>query len=270
MNFSRCLCCILLVAITPVSVRADDVLFIGNSFTYGATAPAVQRNGGVPKLFEAIAHAKGRTVLTTAVTAGGKDWTYHLARPATAKALAAKIWTWVVLQDFSTRPTRIGNVAAFLRDGETFSTQIAVKSPNAGILLYETWPRPPGSFYRTVPGQAFSGPVEMMADLHASYAQLREKLAALNPARPVQVALVGTAFARAQAEYPAIVLDASDHHHATADGYYLAALVIYETIYHDSVKGAPTQFYQGALTFPGDEAAELQQVADEVAGGVSR
>lgn len=257
---------VLLVAVTSPSARADDVLFIGNSFTYGATAPVVEFIGGVPKLFEEIALVKGKQVAASAVTAGGRDWSYHLAQPATAKALGSKAWTWVVLQDFSTRPTEAGNLEQFMKDGETFSERIAQNSPQAGILLYETWARPPGAFYQVGRGKVFSGPEQMMAQLHLAYGDLRDDLAAKNPNRPVRVALVGTAFARVATEYPGINLNAADHHHATAEGYYLAALVIYETIYHDSAKGAPTQFFHGLLTFPADDAAKLQGVADEVAG----
>ena len=71
---------ILLLA-AALTARADDVLFFGNSFTFGATAPKVQKNGGVPKLFEEIASAKGRQVGTAAVTGGGKDLAWHLAQP---------------------------------------------------------------------------------------------------------------------------------------------------------------------------------------------
>ena len=156
MVFLRCAFLLLLVTVASSSARADDVLFIGNSFTFGELAPVVRLNGGVPKLFEAIALAKGRQVATSAVTAGGKDWSYHLAQPATDKALNSKAWTWVVLQDYSTRPTRAGNVEQFLRDGETFSDRIAQNSPNAGIVLFETWARPPGRFYQSAPGNVFS------------------------------------------------------------------------------------------------------------------
>jgi len=257
----------LLLAVSYLSARADAILFIGNSFTFAAMAPAVRLHGGVPKLVEEIARAKGKPVTTSAVTAGGKDWSYHLAQPATATALASEAWTWVVLQDYSTRPTDAGDVKQFMRDGETFSDRIAATSPAAGIILYETWARPPGMFYQLGPGRVLSGPAQMMTQLHQSYGRLRDDLSAKNSRRPVRVALVGTAFARAIAEYPAINLDAVDHHHSTNEGYYLAALVIYETIYHDSVKGAPTQFFHGALAIPADDAAKLQAVADEVAGG---
>jgi hypothetical protein len=264
MAFLRHALLILFVAIASLPARGDDVLFIGNSFTFGATAPEVQKNGGVPKLLAEIAAAKGRQVATSAVTAGGRDWAWHLAQPATTQALGSKPWTWVVLQDFSTRPTRLGNVEQFIRDGETFSERIAQTSPHAGIVLYETWARPPGIFYLLRPN---FGPAEMMRELHESYGRLRDDLAAKNPNREARVAPVGTAFARDAVKYPGINLNASDHHHATAEGYYLAALVIYETIYRESAKGAPTSFFHGELVIPDDDAAKLEEIADEVAGG---
>ncbi len=266
MVFARYALFILVIAVAAPS-RADDILFIGNSFTIGSTAPIVVRNGGVPKLVEEVARAKGKQLDTSAVMVGGKDWSYHLAQPATAKALAAKTWTWVVLQDYSTRPTKVGDIVGFMRDGETFSDRIAQASPAAGIILFETWARPAGAFYQSEPGHDLGDPSQMMAQLHQSYGSLHDDLAAKNPKREVRVALVGTAFGRANSEYPAINLNASDHHHASIEGYYLAALVIYETIYHDSVKGAPNQFFHGQLIIPADEAAKLQAVADEVAGG---
>jgi hypothetical protein len=160
----------------------------------------------------------------------------------------------------------MGNVAQFLKDGATFSDRLVQHSPRAGIVLYETWARPPGEFYQTTGGYQFSGPDEMMADLHASYAKLAGKLAGANPRRPVRVAPVGTAMARCKKEFPAIPLDAADQHHATAQGYYLAALVIFEAIYHRTADGAPLRFFDGVVTISSDDSSKLQRVANEVAG----
>ena len=251
-----------------LAARGEDVFFVGNSFTFGATVPGLAEKGGVPKMVEAIARSKGFDLNAESVTSPGKDWRWHLAQPATAAALASKTWSWLVLQDHSTRPTRMGNVAQFMRDGVTFSDRLARHSPKAGIILYETWARPPGKFYQTPGGRQFARPDEMMADLHKSYTDLAAKLAARNPSRPVRVALVGTAMARCHAEYPAIPLDAADRHHATAQGYYLAALVLFETIYHHTADDAPLRFFGGVVDVSTKEAHELQQVANEVELGV--
>jgi hypothetical protein len=253
-----------LIAGALLKAQADDVLFFGNSFTFGASVPGLSDHGGVPKMVEAIARAKSHPMTAAFLTSPGVTFGYHLAQPVTTAALASKVWTWVVLQDYSTEPTRMGNIARFIRDGVTFSDRIAQHSPRAGILLYETWARPPGVFYQTSGGRQFSGPADMMSDLHRSYAALGKKLATMNADRPVRVALVGTAFARCHAQFPAIPLDATDHHHATQEGYYLAALVLEEALYPGSVHGAPTNFFDGVVTISAKEAAELQRVADEV------
>jgi hypothetical protein len=268
MVFRFCRVALVLLVFVPgaFAARADEALFIGNSFTFGATVPGLAEKGGVPKMVEAIARSKGINLTADSVTSPGKDWSWHLAQPATATALTSKTWDWLVLQDFSTRPTRMGNVAQFMQDGVTLSDDLAQHAPQAGIVLYETWPRPAGTFYQTAGGRKFSGPADMMADLHDSYAKLAAKLAALNPARPVRVAPVGTAMARCKAEYPDIPLDAADHHHATAQGYYLAAMVIFETIYHQAADDVPINFFDGVVMIPQDEALKLQLVADEVAG----
>jgi hypothetical protein len=260
--FRRALFC--LVALSGLSARADDILFFGNSFTQGEMAPAVRKHGGVPALVHEIAQAKGRQVAVTAIIAGGQNLGYHLAQPQTEKALGSKVWNWVVLQDYSTHPTAAGSVDEFIKEGETFSDRIAVNSPKAGIVLYETWSRPAGAFYQKPPGNVFSGPDQMMSQVHEAYANLQKDLLAKNPNRKVLVAPVGTAFAEVRAKYPEIVVDANDQHHATAEGYYLAALVIYNTIYWGGAKGAPTQFYSGAVVIPPDVAAKLQRVADDV------
>ena len=253
-----------LFILTGGTVWADDVLFIGNSFTFADQAPVIQQHGGVPKLFEAIARAKGHDVTAYAVTAPGKPWAYHLAQPRTKEMFDSRAWTWVVLQDYSTRPTRIDDVKQFLADGMTFSRWIAGKSPHGGIVLYETWARPPGAFYAQPPGNAFPNPAAMLDDLHHNYGQLRDLLAKGNPGRPARIALVGTAFARCKAEHPEIILDAKDAHHASPAGYYLAALVMDATMYHESVLGAPATFFDDAQVFSANEAAAMQTVADEV------
>ena len=251
-------------ATTVLPAHPDAVLFFGNSFTFGASVHPLTKAGGIPALVEAIAAAKGRQISTNCVAAGGQDWSYLLALPETDVALA-KSWDWVVLQDYSSRPTVVGDVKQFMADGKTFSDRIAKKSPRAGILLFETWARPAGAFYTRESGR-LSGPDEMLKELSENYGKLRDDLAAKNPGREVRVARVGTAWARVVAQYPGLDLYAADHHHGNAKGYYLAALVIYETLYHDSVKGAPSQFFDGAMVIPPDDAEKLQKVADDVAG----
>jgi hypothetical protein len=252
-----------LLAITLMAsfapLRADDVLFIGNSYTAASRAPAISKNGGVPKLFEAIARARGKQVTTDAVIAGGKGWDYHLKQPITLEKLSSKPWTWVVLQNESDQIKKLG-IEEFLKEGDDFYGMIAKACPGAKIVLYETWARPTAYFK----GDA-SAPPAMMKSVHEGYLKLQANLAA-KAGGEVRLAPVGSAFL--SLEGPGVLnLHDADHHHSNNDGYYLAALVIYETIYHESVVGFPTTFFNGALTIPAGDAAKLQAAADAAVAG---
>ena len=246
----------------------DDVLFIGNSYTYGGPEPAVRDHGGVPKLVERIAASKGKSLVPLQMTVPGKDWGFHLGNPATLAAMQAKAWDAVVLQDYSAKPTHLGNREQFQRNGENLFDLITKRLPHARVVLYETWARAEGhAFYtgKSTP-KSFTNPVEMMAELHASYVGLREKMSKRTPGTEVLVAPVGTAFAQSLAKYPAMKLHGPDLHHASARGSYLAALVIYATLFHDSPLGATAEF--PAFKVPVEDATRLQQVANEATRGL--
>lgn len=114
---------------------AEEILFIGNSFTHGHD-PRLSQHGGLPAVFEAIARAKGREVNVTMVAPSGKDWRFHLGNKESLDAIQSKTWDKVVLQDYSVRPTHIGDEKAFFKDGEALSKLIWEKSPDATIVLH--------------------------------------------------------------------------------------------------------------------------------------
>jgi hypothetical protein len=241
----------LLIALT--CGRADDILFIGNSYTQAAGSKAAA-HGGVPKLVEEIAAAKGKQVTSGMLAVGGKDWTYFLSLPATDPKLASMPWNWVVLQDHSDKPSK--NPTGFQQEGDAIADRIAKDAPTAGLVLYETWARP-AVFFK---GDA-SKAEQMEQQDHAAYSALQTELAAKNPQRQVLLAPVGDAFWALEGK-GTMNLHFKDNHHANDNGYYLAALVIYGTIYHDTADGAPTSFFNGAMTISPDDAKILQATAN--------
>jgi len=246
------------------TLPAENILFIGNSFTYGGGDGAVLTYGGVPKLVEAIAASKGKAASTRMVTTGGKDWGFHLGNPATDAALQGKPWDGVVLQDYSTKPTHAGNVDEFMKNGRLFYDRIARESPHAQIVLYETWAYDSRhAIFAAAPSpKQFANPDEMTGELDKNYEALGDALRALDPHRQVLVARVGMAFARCVRENPDINLYATDFKHPDRQGSYLAALVIYATLFHDSSRGATGTF--PGFTLDAAEAGKLQSVAQEV------
>lgn len=253
--------------LSVASLSADDVLFIGNSFTYGGKP--LREHGGVPRIVETIAKAKGKDINTLLIATGGKTWDYHLAQEKTQKALREK-WDWIVLQDNSSRPTRVGNLEGFFNDGKTFAKLIREHSPETGIILYETWARSPGhSFYLPTENEKpkFRDPAEMLSELQSAYGKLQKEIKSTYPHAETRVAPVGQAFALCQQRHPEINLYSKDLYHADPLGSYLAALVIYATIYQDDPTGGPLEFE--GFSVDADTAAKLQAIAREIALGKS-
>lgn len=238
---------------------AQKALFIGNSYTYGGPEMTITNHGGIPKLVEAIAASKGKKFSTTMLTVGGKDLAYHLQQPKTDVDLKADPWDFVVLQDFSTEATHVGGkLEDFFKDGETFYKRIRAESPQAMIVLYETWARPKQSpFYTgTSTPATFIDPAQMDTEIQKNYGELYNRLKAIEPGTHVELAPVGLAYERCEEKYPGINLSNPDLHHASIEGNYLSALVIYATIFHDSPKGATREFFDTSLD--AGVAAKLQ------------
>lgn len=245
---------IALLFFAPLSIKAEDILFIGNSFTYV---------GNIPKLVEAIAFAKHKPVSFLMVATGGKDWGWHLKNAATDKALTAKPWNWVVLQDQSARATHAGDVAEFKANGAAFYDRIAQKAPQAGIVLYQTWALEAGNpiFKDTPSPKTFLNPDQMFGEIEKNYGELHATLQARDPQRKVLLAPVGAAFARCVKEHPEIRLYDADQKHPSANGSYLSTLVIYATIFRDSPLDVPAV---RNLTLDPTSKKTLQSVAAEV------
>lgn len=261
---SALLAAAILLTGVPARLVAEEILFIGNSFTYGGPDQVVKSHGGIPKLVEAIAIAKGRTISTTMISSGGKTLAWHLKQEATGVGVKSRPWDWVVLQEFSTGATHIGNPGEFFKSGEELKKLITQTSPKAGIILYETWARPKESkLYSGVSTEkTFVDQSQMAGEIRANYSELRDRLQAGDPSLKVLVAPVGRAFDLCRERYPGITLDWSDNHHASTEGSYLAALVIYSTIFQESPKGAVRQFFDTSMDAV--TAARLQEIADEV------
>lgn len=237
----------LVLLFLTVGAQAESVLFFGNSFT---------QVGNVPLLVSTIADAKGKKITVKGLLVGGKNWKFHLDRPETDEALKSQTWDYVVLQDLSTRAMD-KTKDDFFRDGEAFYTRISATSPNAKIVLYETWGYDREKSDPTVMGKMFT-------EIQANYAKLRDTLAAKDPKREVLVAKVGTAFALSQQKNPTINLLADDKKHPSKYGSYLSSLVIYGTIFKDSPKGAAKEFSAGKVVIEPDIADKLQAIADDV------
>lgn len=231
----------LMLAATPAT--AKTILFVGNSFTFGAGSavhyfhPELvhdlnrEGQGGVPALFKMFTQQAGLEWDVSLETAGGRDLAFHLANK---RAEIAGAWDVVLLQDYSTLDrARPGDAAQHIRDTGRMAGLFKAANPVVKLYLETTWPRADQTY---PPGTHWHGkPIRAMADDLA-----RADALALSANREISGSVpVGEAWLRAFAQgiadpnpydgvaFGKIDLWTWDHYHASAYGYYLAGLVIF-------------------------------------------
>ena len=209
----------------PPDVPAARVLFIGNSFT--------EINGGIPAQLQGMAPS----VQTDGVLVGGATLQDHLTAGTAPEKILAGGWTYVVLQEQS--QTAVTGESLFDQSVRAFAGDIRVAGGKPVLLM--TWQRRDSVQYGVT-----------TENLAGSYQRIGDEVGAL-------VAPAGLAFARALEERPGLQLNQDDGH-PTVAGTYLAACVLYGTIYRRSPVGNP----YGDL--PDDQRQFLQRVAAETLG----
>ncbi len=268
----------LILIAAPAAAR--DILFVGNSFTFGAGSPVERYRpdsvtdlnregiGGVPALFRSFAEQAGLDWSVSLETSPGKDLAFHYANK---RAAIDRRWDVVILQGYSTLdaenpgdPTRHGIAAGRL------AALVHARNPRAQVNLVETWSRADLT-YR--PGSRWSGmPIMTMAnDLAAANRGVARTTRGIAGTIPV-----GSAWNRAIAlgvadanPYDGIDpgrlgLWADDHYHGSSAGYYLEALTIFGRVTGYDVRQLGAGERSAAdLGLTGEQAVALQRIAWE-------
>jgi hypothetical protein len=226
--------------------RARTILFIGNSFTFGAASPVrryrptsvVDLNGdgvgGVPALFRTFAEQAGLDYAVSLETSGGKDLAWHWTE---RRHLLDRRWDAVVMQGYSTLDAKKpGDAANHIRHAGLLADMFTRANPAVQVELVSTWSRA-DLVYRS--GSPWSGkPVAAMADdLAAASAEAVRRHHAIDGVVPVGRAW-NLAFASGLADpnpfdgigYGQVDLWTWDHYHASTAGYYLEALVVFAKV----------------------------------------
>lgn len=248
MKFVSTLVVAVVLVVSPVRAAVGtSLLFIGNSFTYGAGS-AVQfyradtvtdlNNegiGGVPALFKSFADQSGLDYDVALETRGGSGLEFHLDEKL--GVIGKRPWDKVVMHGQSTLDfDKPGDPAKLVRTAKQMAEFLRDRNPNVQIYLTATWSRADQTY---PPTGAWAGkPIDAMAkDVRAAY----DKAAAGAPSVKAVVP-VGEAWNRAiqiglADPNPYDGIDAgklnlwtNDHYHASASGYYLEALVVFGTL----------------------------------------
>ena len=271
---------VLALGLAP-SGGATTVLFIGNSFTYGAGSNVQTYRpewvtdlnhegiGGVPALFKSFTRQAGLDYDVSLETHPGIGLDYHLQNRRAV--ISSHAWDVVVMHGQSTLDfDKPGDPAKLIATAREMAQLLTSLNPKVQIHLTATWSRADQTYVSG--GRWFGQPIEAMArDVRAAY----DKAAATSPAIK-SVIPVGEAWTRAMKEGVAdpnpydgitpgqIDLWTKDHYHASAQGYYLEALMVFGDLTGLDPRSLGRQECSAfELGVPAAEAAALQKIAQE-------
>jgi hypothetical protein len=258
------------------------ILFVGNSFTFGADSDAMTYRkdsvtdlngdgmGGVPALFKRFADEAGLHYTVSLETAAGQTLKWHLANK---RAVFDQSWDAVVLQQYSTLdPDKPGDMTETIPAARGITKLLRKRNPRVDISLVATWTRPDQTY---PPGKHWSGqPVERMAlDLRKADDRVKAVVPSIRRVIPVGQAF-NCAIARKIADpnpYDGLApgqidLWATDHYHASNAGYYLEALTVFAAVTHaDPRKLGRNEQAARDLGIAPAVASKLQDVAYRIA-----
>ena len=229
---------------SPASART--ILFVGNSFTFGANSPVMRYHpgrvidmnsdgvGGVPALFKTFADELGLDWTVSLETSPGKDLAWHLTNK---RKVIDKPWDVVILQGYSTLDAeRPGDPTRHVAAARTLASLFHLRNPQVQVDLMATWSRADQTYKPD--GHWFNKPITQMADDLFAFTRRAvaddPELHAVVPVgsawnRAIRVGLAdpnpydGTAFGQ-------VSLWTWDQYHASAEGYYLEALIVFGTV----------------------------------------
>lgn len=276
---------LLALSLWTTLASATSILFIGNSFTFGAgsavqtwRADSVrdlngQGIGGVPALFTAFARQSGLKYEVALETQGGSGIDWHLQHKL--DVIGQHPWDVVVMHGYSTLDAdKPGDPTKLIASAQQMAAFLVNRNPAVDIRLMATWSRADQTYPAT--GAWHGKHIAAMAlDVRAAYDR------AASSAGPAVkgVIPVGQAWLRAMLTGVAdanpydgtdpgkVNLWAKDHYHASQYGSYLEALVVFGAITgRDPRMLGAGECAASELGIPAKQAAALQQVAfDELA-----
>jgi hypothetical protein len=273
-----------LLALLPASANARTILFIGNSFTFGANSPShfykadtvtdlngPGRNGksvgGVPAIFKAFTKEAGLDYDVSLETVGGKGLDFHYAEK---RALIDKPWDVVVMHGYSTMDqAHPGNPALLISSAAEITRMFRAKNPNADVWLDATWSRADQTYPQK--GAWHGKPIQQMGkDIYDGY---RKAAAAAHATGVIPLGLAwNRAFDTGLADTnPYDGIDAGkldlwswDHYHASIYGYYLEALMVFGKVTgKDPLSLGDTETVAEDMGFSKPQTHALQQLAHD-------
>lgn len=214
----------------PTDEAPEQVLFVGNSFTYYNNS-VHKHYRGLRNANSADGNARGDERM---LSISGGSLAEH--EGGLRQMLDAGQWDAVVLQGYSSGPITPGKAERFRDAARDYAK--AIRQSGAEPVFFMTW--------------AYTSQPQMTAALDEAYSAIGAELDA-------KVVPVGLAFERALSIRPDLDLIISDDKHPTMAGTYLASCTFYASLHGESPEGLR---YSAGLAEK--DAAFLQQVAWQI------
>ena len=284
-SFRKALALLALAVSSPAwAEQPQQILFIGNSFTQGANSAVLRYRpdsvtdlngegvGGIPALFARFAEQAGLEWSVTHELRGGSTLGFHLKEK---RALIDRPWDVVIMQQYSTLdPDKPLDATETRRNADRLSDMFTAANPQVRAYLMATWSRA-DQVYRSE-GHWYGKPIGQMAtDLRRAMDQVDRESDTIDGVIPV-----GEAWNRAMAagladanpydgrDYGKIDLWSYDHYHASAEGSYLEALVVFAQVTgYDVRRFGDGEKAAHEIGIEPKNAGRLQQVAMEQLAG---
>lgn len=222
-----------------------NILFIGNSYTYYNDMPRM-----IGEIASGIGVDNRFKVGYTAVTPGGYTFSRHLQRDEEIQAIKKGGWNFVILQEQSVAPSMPTNIVAesVYPFAHQLDSLIHVYNPDAKVIFYMTWGHKDGCQQKADNYPIVETYDGMQQRIITSYLEMTYD-------NNAWCAPVGMAWRQVREERPYLQLYTCDRSHPSKAGSYLAANVIFSTIFRHPYQ---SNYTAGLST----ELAEyLQQVA---------
>ncbi len=200
----------------------------------------------LPGTFKELASSGGHRVETEMAAQGSWSLADHVSSTDTLGKLASGKWDFVILQEQSQFPA-----SAQIRKDQMYpaarSLAGVIKAHGATPVFLETWAHRDGQPEYGLPSYA-----AMQYEIALGYLGLAQELNA-------PLASVGYAWSVAIQEHPELTLWQDDGSHPSEQGTYLAACVLYATLFNQSPKGLT---YHANLSK--ETAGTIQTLASQV------
>lgn len=262
----------------PVVAANETILFVGNSFMFGAGSAARyyraatvtdlngESQGGVPALFKVFANQAGLDFTVSLETVGGSGLDLHVAKKAD---VIGRSWDHVVMLGQSMLDNlKPGDATKLVAAAKDISALFSRYNPRVDLRLVATWSRadqtyPEKGAWHGKSIEAMALDVRRGCDLAAAGSPLFRAVIPVGEAwnRAFKAGVAdpnpydGIAFGQ-------VDLWTNDHYHASSYGYYLEALMIFGDftgLDPRSLGGAERA--AGDLGFSQAQAIALQKVA---------